>query len=415
MAKTGITSVTDAGTGARSLQSYQDAHEHNELKTRIYCMIRGYAIDEIIQTGKKTGDGDKWVKIGGMKLACDGSISERTARLSQPYVGRPNDYGIIVNNEEQLYNQAIKAHNKDWQIGIHANGDIGIDIALNVYERLQKENYRKDPRFRLEHCTVINDNLIKRIKALNAIPTPFSTYVYWHGEKMKEYGKDRLENMFAVKSFLDAGINVTQTSDYPPGPFEPMMAIQSSVTRTDYNGEIWGPSQKISVEEAIKVGADAVSYHINVLSAHEGNQIEALAKITKDANEFGMPVLVMCYVRGHEEDMKDPRKISHAVRLGEELGGDIIKTVYTGDSKSFESVVTATSKPVVIAGGKKGTDKETIEMVKGAMDAGAAGVSMGRCIFQHKDPESISRAVVEIVHNGASVEKAMEKSGLLEK
>ena len=170
-----------------------------------------------------------------------------------------------------------------------------------------------------------------------------------------------------------------------------------------------------TVEEAIKVGADAVSYHINVLSAHEGNQIEALAKVTKDANEFGMPVLVMCYVRGHEEDMKDPRKISHAVRLGEELGGDIIKTVYTGDSKSFESVVTATSKPVVIAGGKKGTDKETIEMVKGAMDAGAAGVSMGRCIFQHKNPESISRAVVEIVHNGASVEKAMEKSGLLEK
>jgi fructose-bisphosphate aldolase/2-amino-3,7-dideoxy-D-threo-hept-6-ulosonate synthase len=170
-----------------------------------------------------------------------------------------------------------------------------------------------------------------------------------------------------------------------------------------------------TVEEAIKVGADAVSYHINVLSEYEGNQIEALAKITKDANEFGMPVLVMCYVRGHEVDTKDPGNVSRAVRLGEELGGDIIKTVYTGDSKSFESVVAATSKPVVIAGGKKGTDKETIEMVKGAMDAGAAGVSMGRCIFQHKDPESISRAVVEIVHNGASVEKAMEKSGLLEK
>ena len=254
MSKTGITSVTDAGTGSRSLQSYKDAHDNGELRTRIYCMIRGYAFDEINQSGKKTGYGDKWVKVGALKLACDGSISERTARLSEPYIGRPNDYGIIVNTEEQLYKQAIKAHKEDWQIGIHANGDIGIDIALNVYERLQKENYKKDPRFRLEHCTVINDKLIKRIKALNAIPTPFSTYVYWHGEKMKEYGKDRLENMFAVKSFLDAGINVTQTSDYPPGPFEPMMAIQSSVTRTDYNGEIWGPSQKISVEEAIKVG-----------------------------------------------------------------------------------------------------------------------------------------------------------------
>ena len=254
MSKSGITSVTDAGTDARSYQSYQDAHDAKELKTRIYCMMRGRGVDEMMRAGKKTGDGDEWVRVGAMKLACDGSISERTARLSESYIGRPNDYGIIVNDEEMLYEQAVKAHKKDWQIGIHANGDVGIDIVLNVYERLQKVYYRKDPRFRLEHCTVINDDLIKRIKALKAIPTPFSTYVYWHGEKMKEYGKERLERMFAVKSFLDAGINVTQTSDYPPGPFEPMMAIQSSVTRRDYNGNLWGPSQRITVEEAIKVG-----------------------------------------------------------------------------------------------------------------------------------------------------------------
>jgi len=285
MSKTGITSVTDAGTGSRSLQSYKDAHDNGELRTRIYCMIRGYAFDEINQSGEKTGYGDKWVKVGALKLACDGSISERTARLSEPYIGRPNDYGIIVNTEEQLYKQAIKAHKEDWQIGIHANGDIGIDIALNVYERLQKENYKKDPRFRLEHCTVINDKLIKRIKALNAIPTPFSTYVYWHGEKMKEYGKDRLENMFAVKSFLDAGINVTQTSDYPPGPFEPMMAIQSSVTRTDYNGEIWGPSQKISVEEAIKVGTingAYASFEENIKGSLEVGKLADLVILDKN-------------------------------------------------------------------------------------------------------------------------------------
>ena len=254
MSKSGITSVTDAGTDARSYQSYQDAHDAKELKTRLYCMMRGRGVDEMMRAGKKTGDGDEWVRVGAMKLACDGSISERTARLSESYIGRPNDYGIIVNDEEVLYEQAVKAHKKDWQIGIHANGDVGIDIVLNVYERLQKVYYRKDPRFRLEHCTVINDDLIRRIKALKAIPTPFSTYVYWHGEKMKEYGKERLERMFAVKSFLDAGINVTQTSDYPPGPFEPMMAIQSSVTRRDYNGNLWGPSQRITVEEAIKVG-----------------------------------------------------------------------------------------------------------------------------------------------------------------
>ena len=113
---------------------------------------------------------------------------------------------------------------------------------------------RRDPRFRLEHCTVVNDSLIQRIKKLGAIPTPFSTYVYYHGEKMREYGAGRLNSMFAVRSFLDAGVRVTQASDYPPGPFEPMMALQSSVTRTDSDGNVWGPKQRISVVEALRVG-----------------------------------------------------------------------------------------------------------------------------------------------------------------
>ena len=285
LSKSGITSVTDAGTGVKSLQSYHDAYNSGELKTRIYCMIRGYAFDEVNDSGKKTGHGDEWVRIGALKLACDGSISERTARLSEPYIGRPNDFGMIVHDEEHLFEEALKAHLNDWQIGIHANGDVGIDIALNVYERLQKEKFREDPRFRLEHCTVINKSLIERIKALNAIPNPFSTYVYFHGEKMKEYGKERLENMFAVKSFLDAGINVTQTSDYPPGPYEPMMAIQSSVTRTDYTGEVWGPSQKITVEEAIKVatinGAYA-SYEENIKGSLEIGKLADLVVLGQD-------------------------------------------------------------------------------------------------------------------------------------
>jgi hypothetical protein len=254
MAKSGVTSVTDAYGNQEFLKAYNAAYEADELSLRINSMIGYFEIDDMIEKGIKTGDGNDWVRIGGMKLTCDGSISERTARLSQSYVGRPNDFGIIVMDEEELYEYAIKAHKADWQIGIHANGDVGIDKSMNVFERIQKEHPRNDPRFRLEHCTVINNDLIRRMKALNVIPNPFSTYVYFHGEKMVAYGKERLEHMFAVKSFLDAGINVTQTSDYPPGPYEPMMAIQSSVTRTDMSGTVWGPSQRVSVEQAIKVG-----------------------------------------------------------------------------------------------------------------------------------------------------------------
>jgi predicted amidohydrolase YtcJ len=173
--------------------------------------------------------------------------------MSQPYIGRPNDYGILVKNEEQLFEDAREPHRAGWHIGTHANGDVAIDIVLRVYERLQRETPRPDPRFRIEHCTLINDDLVRRIKAQGVIPTPFATYVYYHGEKMKAYGPERLNSMFALRSFLDAGIPATMSSDYPPGPFGPMMFLQSAVTRTDTKGQVWGPKQRIGVDEALRV------------------------------------------------------------------------------------------------------------------------------------------------------------------
>ena len=295
VAKSGITTVTDAYGSMGALASYNAAKDAGELSARIYCMIGYFNIDQAIEQGLKTGDGDDWVKVGGMKLTCDGSISERTARLSESYIGRPDDFGIIVMDEEELYGHAIKAHKTDFQIGIHANGDVGIDKSLNVFERIQKEHQRNDPRFRLEHCTVVNDDLIKRIKDMNVIPNPFSTYVYWHGEKMVNYGKERLERMFAVRSFLDAGINVTQTSDYPPGPYEPMMAIQSSVTRTDMSGTVWGPSQKITVEEAIKVGTingAYASYEEGIKGSLEEGKYADLVVLDEDPTQVDPSTII---------------------------------------------------------------------------------------------------------------------------
>jgi predicted amidohydrolase YtcJ len=254
MVRTGITSVGDAEATPEDLLAYQDAREAGELSFRVYCFLQYQFLERMTAAGIRTGLGDEWLRIGAIKLVCDGSISERTARLTQPYIGRPNDYGILVHNEEELYENARKAHAAGWQIGTHANGDAAIEIMLRIYERLQHEMPRRDPRYRLEHCTVVNPALIERIHALGAIPTPFSTYVYYHGEKMREYGPERLNWMFAVRSFLDAGIHVTQASDYPPGPFEPMMALRSEVTRTDSHGNLWGPKQRITVEEALRVG-----------------------------------------------------------------------------------------------------------------------------------------------------------------
>ena len=285
LAKTGITSAHEAQGTPDDLRAYQDARDSGDLLYRAYCFINYRYIDAMIEAGVRTGLGDEWVRVGAMKLVCDGSISERTARLSVPYEGRPNDYGILVMTEEELYSYGRKAHLAGWQIGTHANGDVGIDTTLRVYERLQQENPRRDPRFRLEHCTLVNDNLIARIKALGGIPTPFSTYVYYHGEKMRYYGAERLNHMFALRSFLDAGIRPTQASDYPPGEFIPMMALQSEVTRTDIKGNVWGPKQKITVEEAIRVGTmngAYASFEENLKGSIEAGKLADLVVLGHD-------------------------------------------------------------------------------------------------------------------------------------
>jgi fructose-bisphosphate aldolase/2-amino-3,7-dideoxy-D-threo-hept-6-ulosonate synthase len=167
-----------------------------------------------------------------------------------------------------------------------------------------------------------------------------------------------------------------------------------------------------TVEDAIRAGADAVSFHINVGSDHEPDQISQLGELTTEADRYGFPVLAMAYARGPGVEGDDPEALGHAVRLAEELGADVIKTGYSGDAESFRHVVESTAKPVVIAGGSKGTDEETLDMVRGAMDGGAAGVSMGRSIFQHDEPGKITTAVSAVVHDDASAVEAMERAGI---
>jgi predicted amidohydrolase YtcJ len=285
MTKTGITSVGDALGAPEDLQAYQDARDSGDLLMRVYCFIGWFAIDRMISAGVRTGFGDEWVRVGGMKQVADGAISARTARLSQPYIGHPNDYGTFSATEEELYEYGHKAYAAGWQLGTHANGDVAIERVLGVYERINREIPRKDPRFRIEHCTLINDSIISRMRALSVIPTPFSTYVYYHGEKMQYYGEERLKHMFALRTFLDAGLRPTQASDYPPGEFPAMMALQSEVTRTDMKGHVWGANQRITLEEAIKVGTingAYASFEENLKGSIEPGKLADLVVLGRD-------------------------------------------------------------------------------------------------------------------------------------
>ncbi|MDI6643470.1 MAG: 2-amino-3,7-dideoxy-D-threo-hept-6-ulosonate synthase [Methanobacteriaceae archaeon] len=173
------------------------------------------------------------------------------------------------------------------------------------------------------------------------------------------------------------------------------------------------PDHKVlvtSVEKAIKIGADAVSVHVNVGSEREPEMLIKLGTIAEICDDWGMPLIAMMYPRGKKiKDEHDPEVVKLASRAGAELGADIIKTNYTGDPDTFKEVIDGCPVPLVIAGGPKvETDEELLQMVKNAVDVGGAGVAIGRNIFQAKSPQKTTRAISEIVHNNLEVEEALK-------
>lgn len=252
LAATGLTSVHDAGAGASRVQAYTDAHRSGDLRHRAYLMIRPSVLQGLKAAGVSTGFGDDWVRIGGLKLVADGSASERTMYMSEPFEGT-DDHGILTMSQEEIHEAVEDAHRHNFQVGVHANGDVTIDMVLKAYERVLEQWPHPDRRHRIEHCSLVNPDLLSRIKATGSIPTPFWTYVHYHGEKWQAYGEERMQRMFAHRSFLDYDIPVPGASDYTPGPFDPLMAIQSMVTRKDFAGRVWGENQKVTVDEALRI------------------------------------------------------------------------------------------------------------------------------------------------------------------
>jgi predicted amidohydrolase YtcJ len=255
MTASGLTSVHETGCDTDDLIAYQDAYRAGEMRFRMYLFPSGNTdlFRGLKMAGIRTGFGDEWLQIGAVKFVADGSASERTMRMSTPFKGRPDDFGILTMTAEEIDAAVEDAYRHGFQVGIHANGDVTIAMVLDAYEKHQKIAPRPDPRPRIEHCSLVNPELLRRIKAIGAIPAPFYTYAHYHGEKWQEYGEEKMEWMFAHRSFLDYGITVVAASDYTPGPYEPMMAIQSMVTRKDFEGRVWGPSQRITVDQALKV------------------------------------------------------------------------------------------------------------------------------------------------------------------
>ena len=245
MTAAGLTSVTEAECSPAYFTAYQDAYHAGTLGFRVYVMPQGYSpiYEHLKSAGLYTGFGDDHLKLGAVKWVADGSAQERTMRMSTPFADKPDDYGLLYMEQDEIDAAVEEAHRHRFQVGIHANGDVTIDMVLKSYERAQRLFPRPDPRFRIEHCSLVTPDLLKRMKAIGAIPTPFYTYVHYHGNKWVSYGEEKMRSMFAHASFLEYGIPVAPASDYIPGPFEPLMAIQSMVTRKDFEAASGAPTR----------------------------------------------------------------------------------------------------------------------------------------------------------------------------
>jgi predicted amidohydrolase YtcJ len=202
MVAAGLTSTTDSGGSVESLTAYQDARDAGELLNRLSFMPYGPSdlFPALKSAGIRSGFGDEWIRFGAVKFGADGSASERTMRMSTPFKGRPDDYGLLTMSQEEIDAATEDAVRSGWRIGIHANGDVTIDMVLKAYERALQDWSGPNPRFRIEHCSLVNPDLLQRIKDTGSVPTPFYTYAHYHGNKWVDYGEDKMQCMFAHKS-----------------------------------------------------------------------------------------------------------------------------------------------------------------------------------------------------------------------
>ena len=255
------------------LASIQEIRDNGELLHRVNFQLNDIDLETMIAAGIRSGFGDEWVRIGATREhTVDGSFSERTMSISTGYPSRAGYKGNVTTTQDALDAWVERVHRARIQINCHANGDVAIGMMMNAVERAQQLFPVKDARPKITHCTLINDELLRRIRAAGAVPMPFTSYAYYNADKFHFYGEEFMRHAMAFRSFLDAGIPVAAGSDFYPGPFAPLMGMQGMVTRTGWNGEKWGLNQRITVAEALQV--------LTLNGAHASHEETIKASIT---------------------------------------------------------------------------------------------------------------------------------------
>lgn len=291
----GITSIHDAGSfNAVVTSAMQDACNSGIIKTRIVPMLfdlqgkesgKAY-IRDFIRTGVHSGCGNEHFKLGPVKIMLDGSSSGPSSAVIDGYTHEPDNHGIQVWEQDEVDEIIMEAHRAGFQCTAHAVGDKAVTIMVNAIEKALKAYPREDCRHRIEHCGIVNEELLDRIKELGIVPISNPAFIDINGDDYIRYYGERVDYMFPLKRYLDRGIITAIGSDTPVTLPDPMNGLAGAVTRQDCNsGTECGGSQKISMLEAIRMYTYNCAYAVfeeDIKGSLEPGKLADLAVLSKD-------------------------------------------------------------------------------------------------------------------------------------
>ena len=259
----GVVAVHHMG-GWGDLAAFERAHKAGALTTRIYASVPLASWKRLVDTVKARVHGDEWVRIGGLKGFVDGSIGSHTAAMLEPFTDAPNDRGLMVNTEADVYHWTSEADKAGLQVLVHAIGDRAIRTQLDIFERVARENGPRDRRFRIEHAQHIAPSDMARFGRLGVIPSMQPYHAIDDGRWVdKVIGPERAKGTYAFKSLLVSKARLAFGSDWYVAPPTPLMGIYAAVTRRTLDEKRpggWVPEQKIAVEDALRAYTSGGAY-----------------------------------------------------------------------------------------------------------------------------------------------------------
>ena len=287
----GITSIGDAGTSGSEMPYFQDLLVGGTPTVRIYEMLGSRYLPRLEDVYILKGFGNEWIRLGAIKVFHGNSLSGRTCWLYKPYdminpkTGKKDYCGIPPSRSQEELDQLVyDIHKAGFQLACHSNGDREIDMVLNAIEKALQKLPRENHRHRIEHCSVVNRGILERVRKLGVV-LALHSYVYEHGDKMEEYGPARWPMMHPNRSAIEMGIPVAGNSDSGVSAAHPMLRIQSMVTRKAAEGKVYGPEQRVSVEDAIRIwtmGSAYASFEEDIKGSIETGKLADFVILRRD-------------------------------------------------------------------------------------------------------------------------------------